>query len=289
MSSKRFYIYGSLGILLFLGGVFSSFNQDNSDFIERVKIGLREVGNNLLLSNKDSTSLVLPVKEIKPNIYEVSFEKGLEIEPGFLVSEIKKSFKKSDLSKFYRVAVLECLINDVVYSYEMKETSKKSIVPCSGRVLPVNCYKIQVKFIASSPKLLRSSFYWFGFLVVLLLILSEMYFGKRKNSNEQQENPSKIQIGNYWLYPNQSKLVFNSDEIMLSNKEREILTVFASAQNEIIKREELSKKVWEDNGVFVGRSLDTYISKLRKKLKEDPALKIINVHGVGYKLEVSKS
>jgi len=46
------------------------------------------------------------------------------------------------------------------------------------------------------------------------------------------------------------------------------------------------KKVWEDNGVFVGRSLDTYISKLRKKLKDDDSIKLTNVHGVGYKLEV---
>jgi DNA-binding winged helix-turn-helix (wHTH) protein len=56
--------------------------------------------------------------------------------------------------------------------------------------------------------------------------------------------------------------------------------------NQIIKRDELTKKVWEDNGVFVGRSLDTYISKLRKKLKDDDSVRLINVHGVGYKLEV---
>ena len=54
----------------------------------------------------------------------------------------------------------------------------------------------------------------------------------------------------------------------------------------IIKREELSKKVWEDHGVFVGRSLDTYISKLRKKLSEDETLKLTNVHGIGYVLVV---
>jgi DNA-binding winged helix-turn-helix (wHTH) protein len=56
--------------------------------------------------------------------------------------------------------------------------------------------------------------------------------------------------------------------------------------NQIIKRDELTKKVWEDNGVFVGRSLDTYISKLRKILKDDDSIRITNVHGVGYKLEV---
>ena len=59
--------------------------------------------------------------------------------------------------------------------------------------------------------------------------------------------------------------------------------------NQIVTREELTKQVWEDNGVFVGRSLDTYISKLRKILKDDSTLKLTNVHGVGYKLEVVNS
>ena len=65
-----------------------------------------------------------------------------------------------------------------------------------------------------------------------------------------------------------------------------MLTIFIAQPNQIIKRDELTKKVWEDNGVFVGRSLDTYISKLRIKLKADESVKLINVHGVGYKLEI---
>ncbi|NJM80401.1 MAG: helix-turn-helix domain-containing protein [Flavobacterium sp.] len=65
-----------------------------------------------------------------------------------------------------------------------------------------------------------------------------------------------------------------------------MLTIFMAQPNQIIKREELTKKVWEDNGVFVGRSLDTYISKLRNKLKADASVRLINIHGVGYKLEI---
>ncbi|WP_439130159.1 helix-turn-helix domain-containing protein [Polaribacter sp.] len=57
-------------------------------------------------------------------------------------------------------------------------------------------------------------------------------------------------------------------------------------KNYVVKSKELTKKVWEDNGVFVGRSLDTYISKLRKKLQDDEAIKLINIHGIGYKLEI---
>ena len=67
-----------------------------------------------------------------------------------------------------------------------------------------------------------------------------------------------------------------------------MLAIFADSPNQIIKRDELSKKVWEDNGVFVGRSLDTYISKLRKKLKEDSSIKITNIHGIGYSLEIKE-
>jgi DNA-binding winged helix-turn-helix (wHTH) protein len=80
--------------------------------------------------------------------------------------------------------------------------------------------------------------------------------------------------------------VKSATEISLSKKECELLEIFVAHPNQIIKRDELTKKVWEDNGVFVGRSLDTYISKLRKILKDDDSIRITNVHGIGYKLEM---
>jgi DNA-binding winged helix-turn-helix (wHTH) protein len=93
-------------------------------------------------------------------------------------------------------------------------------------------------------------------------------------------------LGSFYFYPEQNKLVKEAVEIALSKKECELLELFVARPNEIIKRDELTKRVWEDNGVFVGRSLYTYISKLRKKLKSDTSIKLTNVHGVGYKLEV---
>jgi DNA-binding winged helix-turn-helix (wHTH) protein len=95
-----------------------------------------------------------------------------------------------------------------------------------------------------------------------------------------------ISIGNFKFYPDQNKLINRANEIALSKKECEILEILVSKPNKIIKREDLTKQVWEDNGVFVGRSLDTYISKLRKILQEDKSLKITNIHGVGYKLQI---
>lgn len=72
----------------------------------------------------------------------------------------------------------------------------------------------------------------------------------------------------------------------LTNKEAKLLKLFCVNQNQVISRDAIQKAIWEDEGYFVGRSMDVFISRLRKFLKDDPAVTIINVHGVGYKLEI---
>jgi DNA-binding response OmpR family regulator len=66
-----------------------------------------------------------------------------------------------------------------------------------------------------------------------------------------------------------------------------LLLIFALSPNETIERTRLQKEIWEDEGVIVGRSLDMFISKLRKKLEFDPNINIVVIRGKGYKLEIS--
>jgi DNA-binding response OmpR family regulator len=129
----------------------------------------------------------------------------------------------------------------------------------------------------------------FYILVTLVLAFLVLVFYSKYASfkREQHENQPANYIGHFKFYPDQLILVKEAEKIQLSNKECELLALFAEKPNEVIKREELTKKVWEDNGVVVGRSLDTYISKLRKKLSSDASIQLANVHGVGYKLVVS--
>jgi len=129
-----------------------------------------------------------------------------------------------------------------------------------------------------------------GLLVLLIVFLLDAKSSKRKKVEKSKENNiQSTQIGVFQFYPEQNKLVKQATEISLSRKECELLAIFVANPNQIIKRDELTKKVWEDKGVFVGRSLDTYISKLRKKLKEDSSIKLTNIHGVGYKLELNQN
>ncbi|PQJ80139.1 winged helix-turn-helix domain-containing protein [Polaribacter porphyrae] len=277
-------------VLLFFAFTLWSFypqKNDTNDFSERVKIALREVGNQLLLSEGDSTSLILPVKRILENKFEISFENKLGFEPDQLVNFLKVSVNKSSLSKNYRVEVLQCFDNEVAYSYEINIDEEKTLIPCSGRFLPKKCYLIQVHFLDS--RALKNKTLYYIFIPLILVFFYWQSFIKKKKKYLENKNLQKHKtLGSFMFYPEQNKLVKKAKEIALSKKECELLEIFITNANKVVKREELTKRVWENNGVIVGRSLDTYISKLRKKLKEDSSIKLINIHGVGYKLEIKE-
>ena len=197
---------------------------------------------------------------------------------------VKNAFEKSDFSKNYFVEVLQCVSNDVVYSYQIKNESEKNIILCKYRVLPVDCYLVEIVFKQTKTSVLNP---FFLLLILIIFCFGFWFFYFRKSENKMVEIEANFSaIGVFSFYPKQHKLMQKSKEINLSKKECELLEIFVANPNQIIKREELTKKVWEDHGVFVGRSLDTYISKLRKKLKDDASIQFINVHGVGYKLEI---
>jgi DNA-binding response OmpR family regulator len=76
-----------------------------------------------------------------------------------------------------------------------------------------------------------------------------------------------------------------SEVISLTDKECKVLELLHKNFGELIPREKLMQEVWINEGVITGRSLDMFISKLRKKLSADPDLRITNIHGKGYRLE----
>ena len=94
-----------------------------------------------------------------------------------------------------------------------------------------------------------------------------------------------IPFSNYTLDLNNLMLDSGVEKIQLTQKEADILALFVRNPNALLKREFILKTIWKDDSYFVGRSLDVFISKLRKYLKEDPSIKIVNIHGTGYKFE----
>ncbi len=292
---KNGYAWAAFVVFIILLWLFFTPNQEEENVPKRVKIALREVGNQLLLANEDSTSIVLPVIEISPWLFELSFERPLSITPNDIVGIVKTNFKKAGLPEQYLIEVIQCEGQEVAYSFGITNDVERDIIPCANRVLPENCFTIKTQFTGKSESFLSkySLLILLSLLFVVLLYLAfwDRLWGRfresKKSHTSSETDTTHSVIGIFAFYPEQNKLVKEAVEIGLSKKECELLAIFVAQPNQIIKRDELTKRVWEDNGVIVGRSLDTYISKLRKKLKDDTSIKITNVHGVGYKLEIN--
>ncbi len=275
-------------VVVFVAVFFQESKNEEEDFSGLVKIALRDAGNRLLLSDQDSTSLILPIVELAPSKFELSFQSHLSFEPSDVVSIIQEAFLRSELPENYIVEVIQCINEEVAYSYKMTSSEQTTIIPCTGRILPENCYTIEVRFTEQTSSLLgRQTLLYLLVFVVLAFVVSLFY--KRKPVEESDGIQQSNNIGSFLFCPEQNKLLIDKQEIGLSKKECELLAIFVANANQVVKRDELTKRVWEDNGVIVGRSLDTYISKLRLKLKGDDSIRLTNVHGVGYKLETIHS
>ena len=107
---------------------------------------------------------------------------------------------------------------------------------------------------------------------------------RRVTETVVQKKEDKYSIGGYSFDTLQQLLTFNDHTIKLTTKESELLELLCRHKNEILERNFALKAIWIDDNYFNARSMDVYITKLRKYLKKDPSVKILNVHGKGYKL-----
>lgn len=108
----------------------------------------------------------------------------------------------------------------------------------------------------------------------------------RRISGKKNKIGNEYRIGKF-LFDTQKQLLSASDkQIKLTTKESELLTMLAQNANNILERNYALKTIWVEDNYFNARSMDVYITKLRKLLREDPDLEIINIHGKGYKLIV---
>ena len=108
----------------------------------------------------------------------------------------------------------------------------------------------------------------------------------KRTGKGKKEEPAKnnFQIGNYTFDYASQKLSLNGEAQKLTTKEADLLRLLALNMNKLLERDIALKLVWGNDNYFTGRSMDVYITKLRKFLKDDPNIEIVNVHGTGYKL-----
>ncbi|HMF70245.1 MAG TPA: winged helix-turn-helix domain-containing protein, partial [Flavitalea sp.] len=240
------------------------------------------------LQSGDSTSRVLPVKKIAENEYLISFDNDLTFQPDSLVNTTQRLLAKDPFARDYVVNVLNCGNASVAYGYAISKNKKDDIVACIGRRQPIACYRINIKFKPTGMNTAENG-YLLGSLPFLAFVgfLFLRSVKPRRALPEDGQNTSMITLGSFLFDAKNRKLIINGKTIDLTGTEMRLLLIFALSPNETIERSRLQKEIWEDAGVIVGRSLDMFISKLRKKLEFDPNIKIAVIRGKGYKLEIS--
>ncbi len=109
---------------------------------------------------------------------------------------------------------------------------------------------------------------------------------RRLPDNRSDSKPESVSLGKFAFDHNNQSLTISGKTKRITERESEILNYLYTHRNNIIKREDLLTDLWGENDYFFGRSLDVFITKIRKYLKEDPDLRIENVFGVGFVFNV---
>jgi hypothetical protein len=261
---------------------------DSDDFdISRREVLIRRIGHELLLQSGDSTSRVLPVEKLAENEYQIRFENELSFQPDSLVNTTQRLLAKDPLARDYVVNVLNCGNASVAYGYAISKNRKDDIVACRGRVQPTACYMINIKFKPTGIITAKNKYFLGGLSFLAFVGFIFLRSVKPRKALPDDQHPGMFALGLVLFDAKNRKLIINGQTIDLTGTETRVLHIFALSPNETIERSRLQKEIWEDEGVIVGRSLDMFISKLRKKLEFDPNIKIVVIRGKGYKLEIS--
>lgn len=122
-----------------------------------------------------------------------------------------------------------------------------------------------------------------------LLLRIEAILSRTMKPENQSRSSYVFELGKYTFDSRNQILAIGDEQKKLTKKENNILKLLCLHQDKILTRELTLKTVWGSDDYFSGRSMDVFISKLRKYLQEDPSVQIINIHGVGFKLMIEKS
>ena len=280
---KPFILIGSsIMIIVILISAVAFINNKKQIPGKHVEVVLRDIGHQLLLSAKDSSSRVLPVKKLNEHTYQISFQNDFGFISDTLINLVQRTFQKNALANDYIVNLRNCNQNETVFAFEINNQTG-DLTPCRGRTLEVDCYVIEIDLLKKTK---------FNFFLLLLLIIPLGFVGfyvkdkfrKKEVKESIIDNNDYMQLGSFKFYADNNVLKIENKTIILSEKETKALKIFAENINQIVEREKLMKEIWEDKGIVViSRNVDVLVSKLRKKLSDDNSIKFINVPGRGYK------
>ena len=244
-----------------------------------IEVGMREIGNRVLLSVGDSTSRVLPVRK-EGNNYIIPFEREIAISSDTLYNIISEVLHDMGIEE-YLAELKSCDDDNVIAA--IAGQADQNLEPCRGREIPPDCYHISIS-IKQKPRF-KNRLYAIVLLVLFFMMAIYIRQILRKKKVPSIDS-NKVKIGNILFLPDENTILINDEAIILTQREGKLLHILSQNIGNTVKREDLMDEIWGESGILVvSKNLDVLVSKLRKKIKDDN-LEITNVYGTGYKLEL---
>jgi hypothetical protein len=272
--------------LLFAQAVRSKLTSARSPrFSEKANLALRRTAHFLLTEAGDSTTRIPPVEQLDSNTWIIRLENGFSYER--LPALLEESLDREGIRYSYDVSVLDCKNEILELGYTQLDFKEMKGVPCGGREPGLTCAILKIAF--NSP-VAADSWATAGLLLGGILLLSLAYLAwKWANMRPAvlvNSDSTMLQLGNSNLDIPNLILLSGGRRYNLTYREAKLLQLFVGHPNQLLEREFILKSVWEDEGILVGRSVDVFVSRLRKMFRDDPAVKWVAVHGLGYRMEV---
>lgn len=276
--------------LLFLQFVWHISASSKSNVIpptEKVNLALRRAAHRMLAEAGDSTSQIAPVEHPDEHIWQLRLEQGFNYDrlPGLL----QESFRVYEINGDYDVTVMRCTDDTVQLGYNFLDFSTNKVATCMGREVEAGCYKVQVIFPLKDKgrsSLPMAGWFFSGLLAAVAYGAVRKWRRKPDQADPGLPSAETLSFGQSQLDVSNQILFCSAVRHELTYREAKLLQLFAAHPNQLLERSFILQNVWADEGILVGRSVDMFVSRLRKMLRDDPSLRLTAVHGIGYRLEV---
>ncbi|NVO19982.1 MAG: response regulator transcription factor [Bacteroidetes bacterium] len=124
------------------------------------------------------------------------------------------------------------------------------------------------------------------FSIEELILKIEIFLKRNTIDTGRVQKEAALQLGGFSFTPSQQQLVLGTNVQSLTHREAQLLAYLLRNKDHILKRDDILMEVWGNDHFFASRSLDVFISRLRKILKADPSIRIENIHNIGYRLTI---
>lgn len=255
---------------------------------ERVNLALRRTADLLLRASGDSTSRIPPIEHPAAMTWRIILHQSFEYDA--LPEILQSSLARYDISLTYQVTVKNCQDQSIALGFSKKDIIQDTTVACQGRAEPEGCHFIEIIF--QEPAQTKAWWTGTGLLVLLTLVTSSgalMWYRKKSTSPSAMPPQDEDWIGFGKSRLNSTALLLECNGVSekLTYREAKLLRLFATQTNQLLERDYILREVWGEEGIQVSRSVDMFISRLRKKLANDAGISIVAIHGVGYRMEIT--